>query len=56
MRAMNWRQCGATSVEDISPADIEAVLAAAEDADSEINFDLGELWDEPFEPIDDDPE
>jgi len=40
-------------VEDIGPTDIEAVLAAAEDADSEINFGPG---DEQFEPTDDDPD
>jgi hypothetical protein len=56
MSAINWQQYGATSVEDISPANIEAMLAAAEDGDSELNFDPGEPWDEPFGPTDDDPE
>ena len=53
MRAANWQRCEVTSVEDIGPTDIEAVLAAAEDADSEINFGPG---DEQFEPTDDDPD
>ena len=56
MRAANWQRREATSVEDIGPADIEAVLATAEDTDSEINFDPGEPWDEQFEPTDDDPD
>jgi hypothetical protein len=53
---MSRQQYRATSVEDISLVDIEAVLAAVEDADSELNFDPGEPWDEPFGPTDDDPE
>ena len=53
MRAANWQRREVTSVEDIGLTDIEAVLAAAEDADSEINFGPG---DEQFEPTDDDPD
>ncbi len=56
MRTVNWQQREITSVEDIGRADIDAVLAAAENADSEINFDVGEPWDEPFDLTDDDPE
>lgn len=56
MRAVNWQRREATSVEDIGPADIEALLAAADDADSEIEFDLGEPWDAQFDPTEDDPE
>jgi len=56
MRTVNWQQREITSVEDICPAIIDAVLAAEENADSEINFDLSEPWDEPFDPTDDDPE
>jgi len=53
VRAANWQRREVTSVEDIGLTDIEAVLAAAEDADSEINFGPG---DEQFEPTDDDPD
>ena len=56
VRAVNWQRREATSVEDIGPADIEALLAAADDEDSEIDFDLGEPWDAQFDPTEDDPE
>lgn len=56
VRAVNWQRREATSVEDIGPADIEALLAQADDADSEIDFELGEAWDAPFDPTEDDPE
>ena len=56
MRAVNWQRQQAATVEDIGPADIEALIAAADDADEEIDFDLGEAWDEPFDPTEDDPE
>jgi hypothetical protein len=56
MRTVNWQQREATSVEDIGSTNIEAVLAAAEDADSEFDFDVGEPWDEQFDPTDDDAE
>ena len=55
MIAVNWQRHQATSVDDIGPADIEAVLAASDDVDSEIEFDLGEAWNEPFDPTEDDP-
>jgi len=54
--AVNWQRHQATSVDEIGPADIEAVLAASDDVDSEIEFDLGEAWNEPFDPTEDDPE
>jgi hypothetical protein len=56
MRTANWHQCEATSVEAISPTEIEAVLATVEGAEGENDFDLGEPWDVAFEPTDDDPE
>ena len=55
-RAVNWQRQQATSVEDIGPADIEALIAAQDDSGEEIDFDLGEAWNEPFDPTEDDPE
>jgi hypothetical protein len=56
MRAVNWQRQQATTVEDIGPADIEALIAAQDDSADEIDFDLGEAWNEPFDPTEDDPE
>lgn len=56
MRTANWQQRESMRAEDVGLADIEALMAAAEAADDEIDFDLGEPWDKPFDPTDDDPE
>jgi hypothetical protein len=56
VRAVNWQRQQAVSMEDIGPADIEALIAAADDGGEEIDFDLGEGWNEPFDPTEDDPE
>jgi hypothetical protein len=56
MRAVNWQRQQATTVEDIGPADIEALIASQDDSAEEIDFDLGEAWNEPFDPTEDDPE
>lgn len=55
MRAVHWQRQQAASIEDIGPADIEALIARADDGD-EMDFDLGEAWNEPFDPTADDPE
>ena len=56
MRAVHWQRQQAASIEDIGPADIEALIAQADDGDEDLDFDLGEAWNEPFDPNADDPE
>ena len=56
MRAVHWQRQQAASVEDIGPADIEALIAQADDSGDELDFELGEAWDAPFDPTADDPE
>jgi hypothetical protein len=56
MQAANWQNYVAMGDRESCPADLEAVLAAADDADCDEDFDLGEPWDADFDPTDDDPE
>jgi hypothetical protein len=56
MRTVNWQRYKVSGVDDISPAEIDAILAAAEDSDSEIDFDVSELSDAHFDPENDDSE
>jgi hypothetical protein len=55
MEAANWQSYVAMDDRGAGGADLQAVLAAADDADCE-DFDLGEPWDADFDPTDDDPE
>jgi hypothetical protein len=57
VKTASWQSFDAMDDRDISPADLEAVLSTADDADCESDFDLGEPWDAEFDPAaDDDPE
>jgi hypothetical protein len=56
VRAVHWQRQQAASIEEIGPADIEALIAQADDSGDDIDFDLGEAWNEPFDPTEDDPE
>jgi hypothetical protein len=56
MQATNWQSYVAMGDRESCPADLKVVLAAADDADCDGDFDLGEPWDADFDPTDDDPE
>jgi len=56
MQTANWKNYVAMGDRESCAADLEAVLAAADDADCDEDFDLGEPWDADFDPMDDDPE
>ena len=58
MGAANWYLFSDTR--RVSHADFEAVIAAADSRECELDFedelDLGEPWNGEFDPLDDDPE
>jgi hypothetical protein len=56
MEAVNWQSYVAMDDRGAGAADLHAALVAADDADCEEHFDLGEPWDAEFDPTDDDPE
>ena len=56
MEAADWQSYVAMGEREAGAADLQAVLAAVDDADCEGDFDLGEPWDTGFDPTQDDPE
>ena len=54
MEAATWQRYVQMGERDAGSVDFEAALAAADSAECDEDFELGEPWDADFDPLDDD--